>query len=382
MSHQQTCTRCIMDTSAAGITFDEHGVCNYCTGFLADKFKVLAIDPAERDRRLHSLVDAIKAQGKGKKYDCVIGISGGVDSSWVLVQAIRLGLRPLAVHMDNGWNSELAQNNIANLVRGLGVDLYTHVIDWPEIRGLMDALFSADVLDVELLYDNAMLAVNYRQAAKFGLHYILGGTNLSTEGVAMPINWNWHKHDKRNITSISKEFNGPRIKTFPAIGTLDLVRYIGWNKIKWVSFLNYVDYRKNEAVNNLVEEFKYKPYPYKHYESVFTRFYQGYILPNKFGIDKRKVHFSTLMMTNQMTREEALENCQGIAYASEKDLESDKKYFLKKMGWSEEKLAAYISRPEVPHDAYPSEAALFERMLGLYKRMNLKAGRVVWDAAP
>lgn len=381
MSHQQTCTRCIMDTSAAGITFDQRGVCSYCTEFLTDKFKVLAVDPDERERRLRSLVDTIKTQGKGKKYDCVIGISGGVDSSWVLVQAVRLGLRPLAVHMDNGWNSELAQNNIANLVRGLGVDLYTHVIDWPEIRGLMEALFSADVLDVELLYDNAMLAVNYRQAAKFGLHYILGGTNLSTEGVPMPVNWNWHKHDKKNIASISKRFNGPKIRTFPAIGTLDLVRYIAWNKIKWVSFLNYVDYRKNEAVESLVKDFKYKPYPYKHYESIFTRFYQGYILPNKFGIDKRKVHFSTLIMTNQMTRDEALENCRGIAYASEKDLESDKRYFLKKMGWSEEKLIAYISRPEIPHDAYPSEAALFERVLRLYKRMNLKAGRVAWDAA-
>jgi N-acetyl sugar amidotransferase len=377
----QTCTRCIMDTSAAGIVFDDEGVCNYCTDFLNDKLHVLTIDPEERERRLEELVARVKRQGLKRRYDCIVGISGGIDSSWVLVQAVRRGLRPLAVHMDNGWNSELAQNNIANLVRGLGVDLYTHVIDWPEIRGLMEALLAADVIDVELLYDNAMLGVNYQQARKYGLHYILGGTNLSTEGVAMPSNWNWHKHDKRNIAAISRRFGGPRIKTFPAIGTLDLARFILMHRVHWVSFLNYLDYKKATALDVLTKEFGYKPYAYKHYESVFTRFYQGYILPNKFSVDKRKVHLSTLIMTGQMSREEALRSCEGIAYPNPKDLEADKQYFIKKMGWTEAKLDEYIRRPEKPHDAYPSEAALFQRLLRLYKRLNLNVGRVAWKAA-
>lgn len=372
----QVCTRCIMDTTAADITFDADGVCNYCTDFYERKYHIVAGDPAQREQRLHDLVARVKAQGRGKVYDCVIGVSGGVDSSWVLVKAVEQGLRPLAVHMDNGWNSELAQNNIANLVRGLGIDLYTHVINWPEIRGLMEAFFSSDVLDVELLYDNAMLAVNYQQAAKYGLHYILAGSNTATEGMRMPINWNWYKFDKRNIAGISKRFRGPKVNTFPIIGTLDLVRYAAWNKVHWVPFLDNLFYTKDEALRVLVQDFGYKPYAYKHYESVFTRFYQGYILPEKFGVDKRKVHLSNLIVTDQMTRQEAVESADRLAYPSERDLELDKQYFIKKMGWSPEKLRDYIGRPEKPHDMYPSEAAMFRRLITIYRKLNLKMGQV------
>ncbi|WP_150125587.1 N-acetyl sugar amidotransferase [Sphingomonas sp. LM7] len=374
----QTCSRCIMDTTAPDIVFDEQGICNYCSDFLRKKEKHLPFDENERLRRLNGLVAMVKEAGKGKKYDCIVGLSGGVDSSWSLVQAVRLGLRPLAVHMDSGWNSELAQNNIANLVRGLNVDLYTHVIDWPEIRGLMEAFFASDVIDVEVLYDNAMLAVNYQQAARHGLKYILAGTNIATEGVDIPSTWNWHKADKRNIIGISKRFGGPRLKSFPSLSTLDMVRYIGVNRIKWVSFLDYLDYRKSDALEVLQRDFGYKPYAHKHYESVFTRFYQGYLQPYKFGVDKRKPHLSSLIMTGEMTRDEALERAAGIAYPSEKDMEADRLYFIKKMGWSEEKFADYIARPERPHTDYPSEAAFFQKLLALYRRMNLKVGRLVW----
>lgn len=372
----QVCTRCIMDTSAADITFDDAGVCSYCTDFLEKKSHIIAADPVEREQRLQSLVAEIKAAGRGKKYDCIVGISGGVDSSWVLVRAVELGLRPLAVHMDNGWNSELAQNNITNLVRGLGVDLYTHVIDWPEYRGLMEAFFAADVIDVELLYDNALAGVNYGRAAKFGLKYILAGTNTSTEGMAMPRNWYWHKYDKRNIAGISKRFGGPKLKTFPAFGTVDLLRHTFLKGERIVSFLDYMDYKKADVLSRLTAEHRYKPYAYKHYESVFTRFYQGHILPVKFGVDKRKVHLSTLIVTDQMNREEALQSASGIAYPSERDLEADRQYFMKKMGWNEAKLADYLARPEKPHDAYPSEAKFFHRLLGIYRRLNMKVGQV------
>jgi N-acetyl sugar amidotransferase len=368
-----------MDTTAPDIEFDEAGVCNYCTAFLEKKAKHIADDPDERERRLAKLVEMVKASGSGKRYDCIVGISGGVDSSWALVQAVRLGLRPLAVHMDSGWNSELAQNNIANLVRKLGVDLYTHVIDWPEIRGLMEAFFASDVIDVEVLYDNAMLAVNYQQAAKHGLKYILAGTNIATEGVDIPGTWNWHKADRRNIVGISRRFGGPRLKTFPSISTFDMARYILVNRVRWVSFLDYLDYRKFDALEVLKTEFGYKPYPHKHYESVFTRFYQGYLQPYKFGVDKRKPHLSSLIMTGEMTREEALRQAAGIAYPSEKEMEADRQYFIKKMGWTEEKFADYMARPEKPHTAYPSEAAFFQKLLSLYRRLNLRVGRIVWN---
>lgn len=371
----RVCARCIMDTSADDIRFDEQGICNYCTDFVATKQGILTVDPDERQRRLDAFLDQVRRDGKGKRYDCIIGVSGGVDSSWVLVQAVRMGLRPLAVHMDNGWNSELAQNNIANLVRGLGVDLHTHVIDWPEIRGLMEAFFSADVLDVELLYDNAMLAVNYQQAHRYGLKYLLSGLNTATEGMGMPADWNWNKWDRRNIKGISRRFGGPGLRTFPSIGTIDLVRHTFLSGIRWIPFLDYTDFRKKDALAALVADYGYKPYAYKHYESVFTRFYQGYILPHKFGVDKRRVHLSTLVMTDQMSREEALEHVAGIAYPSQRELEADRKYFIKKMGWTPEKLDAYIARPGKPHSDYPSEVAMFDGLRRIHKRLNLTRGK-------
>lgn len=375
----RTCTRCIMDETASDIRFDEDGVCNYCTNFLEKQAKHIGATPEERARRLAALIDRVKRAGAGKRYDCIVGVSGGVDSSWSLVRAIELGLRPLAVHMDSGWNSELAQNNIANLVRTLGVDLHTHVIEWPEIRGLMEAFFASDVIDVEVLYDNAMIAVNYAQAAKYRLRYILAGTNIATEGVDIPRAWNWYKSDKRNIIGISRRFGGPRLKSFPSISTLQTARYVLLNRIHWVSFLDYLDYRKSDALEVLQRDFGYKPYPYKHYESVFTRFYQGYLQPYKFGVDKRKPHLSSLIMNGEMTRDEALALAQGIAYPSDKAMEKDRRYFIKKMGWNEAKFEDYMRRPEKPHDAYPSEAGFYHWLLGLYRRMRLGAGRIEWD---
>ena len=181
----QICKRCVMDTTASKIEFDEHGNCNYCQQVIDISGHIMKMSEDEKAEKLAAFVAKVKEDGKGKKYDCVIGVSGGIDSSWVLVKAIELGLRPLAVHMDNGWNSELAQNNIANLIRTLGVDLYTHVIDWKEYRSMMQAFFDADVVDVELLYDNAMFGVNYFQSRKYGVKYIIGGMNTATEGLVM-----------------------------------------------------------------------------------------------------------------------------------------------------------------------------------------------------
>ena len=360
-----------MDTSAADIRFDADGVCNYCSEFLATRSRYLQPDPALRQKKLDDLLAEVRRAGKGKRYDCIIGVSGGVDSSWALALAVDMGLRPLAVHMDNGWNAELAQNNIANLVRGLGVDLHTHVIDWPEYRGLMEAFFAADVTDVELLYDNAAIAVNFNAAARQGVTHMLNGTNVATEGMRMPPGWNWMKYDKRNIKGISKRFGGPRLKTFPAIGTIGLIRF-HLRGIRWLSFLDYVDYRKENALQSLQGRFGYKPYPFKHYESVFTRFYQGFILPTKFGIDKRRLHLSTLVMNGEMTRDEAIAALEGIPYESEKLLRDDTTYFLKKMGWSRDKLDEYVARPPKPHDAYPTEKPLWDLALGQYRKLRAR----------
>jgi N-acetyl sugar amidotransferase len=374
--NHRVCTRCVMDDTAADIVFDDAGVCNYCTEFLVRLDHYVDPDPAKRQAKLDDLVARVKANGAGKPYDCIIGVSGGVDSSYTLIKAKQLGLRPLAVHMDSGWNAEVAANNIANLVNGLGVDLYTHVIEWPEIRGLMESMFAADVRDVEVLYDNALAGVVYAQAAKYKLHYILAGSNMATEGMRMPGEWTWFKLDGRNIKGISKRFGGPRIKTFPLIGTLKYAKHILWDRAHWIAFLDFIDYRKDVALEELQRDYGYKPYAYKHYESVFTRFWQGYMLPRKFGYDKRKPHLATLVMTGQMTRDAAMRMIGEIAYPSQRDLDADKAYFLKKMGWTEAKLEDYLSRPEVRHDAYPSEAALWDRLLGYYRRFGLTLGRL------
>lgn len=357
-----------MDTTAADITLDEHGVCNYCTEFLEGSSHIIHEDLADKEARLQELVQRVKASGKGKPYDCIVGVSGGVDSSWALVEVQRLGLRPLAVHMDNGWNSELAQNNIANLVNGLGVDLHTHVIDWDEYRELMQAFFDADVIDVELLYDNAMLAVNYQQAAKYGLKYILAGTNQATEGMRMPKEWNWFKYDKRNIVALAKHHGMRGINTFPAIGTAGFIRQHFVKGVRWTSFLDYLPYNKSDALNELEQHYGYKRYPFKHYESVFTRFYQGYILPRKFGVDKRKLHLGTLVASGQMSRDEALKGLEGIPYPSEAHMQADVAYFLKKMRWAPEQLEAYMARPEVSHADYPTEKPVWDLLLMVYKR--------------
>jgi len=349
-----------MDISAKNIFFNKDGICNFCIDF-ENKLEKNRVNKYNLDNLLKSI------KSKNQNYDCVIGLSGGVDSCYTLHKAIEFGLKPLVVHMDNGWNSELAQNNIENLVRKLKIDLFTYVIDWNEYRNMMNSFFESDVLDIELLMDNAMLAVNYQQAANNNLKFILAGTNTSTEGMAMPSNMNWFKYDKKNIINIIKKFGNHKINTYPAIGTLNLVKYITFNRIKWVSFLDYFNYDKYEAINILKEKYNFKPYPYKHYESVFTRFYQGYILPKKFKVDKRKLHYSTLIISNQMDRDSALKEIQkGNAYESEELLNIDKEYFLKKMGWTQEKLIEYINRPEKSHLSYPSEKKLYDFCLKIY----------------
>ncbi len=355
-----------MDCSASDIIFYGNKGCNYCLE-LSSNFEKTGINNAKLQKeKLDQLLESIKKKGRNKRFDCIVGVSGGVDSSWVLIKAIESGLRPLAVHMDNGWNSELAQNNIANLVNTLGVELYTHVIDWPEYKGLMQGFFDADVLDVELLYDNAMLSVNYSQAKQHGIKYILSGDNAATEGMRMPPGWNWFKFDKRNIKGIGRK-NKISLKTFPSVGTIGYFYYEFIRRINWVHFLDLFNFNKTHALEILESNYGYKRYPYKHYESIFTRFYQGYILPRKFGVDKRKMHLSNLIVSGEMLREDALDLIDNIPYPSVEDQENDIKYFLKKMNWSRSDLDNYIKRSPVPHDFYKSEKRLWEFAKNMHK---------------
>ena len=362
----QVCARCVMDTSAPDIRFDAEGVCNYCSDFMA-RHASAPIDEtalaAERER----FIERVKAHGRGKRYDCIIGLSGGADSSYALYLAVQSGLRPLAVHFDNGWDSELAQHNIARLVRELGVDLHTHVVDWPENRDMQRALFSAGVVDIEMIMDNGQAALNFREALRHGLKDILSGTNTRTEGMPMPPGWTHYKFDVRNIRAIQRRFGTMGIKTHPLMSTLDLFYFRHVRGVRWHNFLDLIVYNKAEAVEVLQRQFGYVPYRYKHNESVFTRFYQNYLLPKKFGIDKRRVHHSTQICTGQMTRSAALEDLKSNPYIDSGEAASDRKYVLKKLGMSDAELDAYLSAPPVPHRNYPSEMLLLQ-FLGRVRR--------------
>lgn len=369
MTNYQMCTRCVMDTTAKDIVFDENGVCNYCTNFLK---RMEDAQAKSMDLHFHrdKLISAIKANGKGKEYDCIVGVSGGVDSSYALYLAVKHGLRPLAVHLDNGWNSELASHNIANMIDSLGVDLYTHVIDWEENRDLQLSFFKANVVDIEMLMDNAMLALNYQQAAKYGIRHILFGTNMATEGMSLPPQWHQYKKDSYNIRQIHRRFGSVPIKTHPLFSTIDYLWYTHVHKIKWISFLDYFPYNKSETIRLLQKEFGYKPYPYKHYESVFTRFYQGYILPHKFGYDKRRVHLSTLVISGQMTHEDAIKLLEYSPYPDPSQEEQDRIFVMKKLGFSEESFNRYLSAPEVPHQVYGSEKWFSDLLLSVTKTIK------------
>jgi N-acetyl sugar amidotransferase len=355
------CVRCVMDTSAEDIVFDEAGICNYCTEFMG---RLQHSENAELRRfaTMDNFVAHVKQSARGKEYDCIVGVSGGVDSSYALLLAVKQGLKPLAVHLDNGWNSELASHNIANLVNNLGVDLYTHVIDWEENRDLQRSFFLANVIDIELLMDNAMLAVNYQQAARYGLKYILSGTNTATEGLRMPAAWNHNKYDVRNIRAIQRRFGSHKIKTHPLFSTVDRIWYGSIRGIHWVRFLDFTKYVKAEALDALRREVGYKPYPYKHYESVFTRFYQAVILPQKFGYDKRRVHLSALVVTGQMERCEALRLLEQSPYPDPEQEAQDLRFVKKKLGFTDSEFEAYMRGPVVRHEEFASEKGLWDAL--------------------
>ena len=342
------CRRCVMDSRVPAIAFSG-GVCNYCTDFLALRETVR--HTAARD----ALIAAVKASGRGQVYDCIMGISGGVDSSYALYLAVRSGLRPLAVHLDNGWNSAVAAANITNLVTALGVDLHTHVIDWEENRDLQRAFLAAHVIDIELLTDNAILALNYAQAARHRLGYILAGTNVATEGLAMPPGWTHFKYDARNIRRIHRRFGTRPIRTHPLLSAAQYFRYVAVGRIRWTSFLDYFPYDTFQARETLRCEVGYAAYGDKHHESVFTRFYQAHILPRKFGVDKRRVHLATLVASGQMTRQHALRQLEEPPYGDERQEKRDRAFVLKKLGLDEPAFEAYLGTPAVPHAAYGSE---------------------------
>jgi len=348
------------------IIFDNKGVCNYCNSYSdfvkSDSYKT-KYDIAE----LYQIVEKIKEQNKNNKYDCIVGISGGTDSAFLVYKMVELGLRPLAIHYDNGWNSETATKNIEMLLKKLNVDLYTYVNDWEEFKDLQLSFFKAGVIDIEILTDQAIVALLYKKSVKYNTKYIFTGHNTSTEFI-LPKHWYHWKLDALNIKSIQKKWGSRKIKTYPLMTFWDQYFHGKFRKTKMIPLLNYLDYDKNDAQKVLTEKFNWQQYGAKHNESIFTRFYQNYILPLKFKVDKRKAHLSSLICSGQITREQALEEIQTDTLTLKQTIE-DKSYILKKLGITEETFDNWMKQKPVSHFEYPSYLTHHDKVIKRIKRI-------------
>lgn len=374
----QRCTVTVMDTTDPDIQFDEQGVSSYIPLFEKVYAPTLRRAQAgERRDELNALVERIKADGRGKPYDVVIGVSGGVDSTYLALQAVRLGLRPLAVHFDSGWNSELAVENIHNLVTTLGLDLYTQVVDWREMRDLQLAYLKSGIANADTPTDHAFGYVAFRQARKYGIKHILSGTNYVSESI-LPASWEYASDDLKLLKSIHRRFGRVRLKTYPTMGSFTRTLWYPYGfGITTHAILNYLPYHYAQAKLEIAREVGWRDYGGKHYESVFTRWFQGYYLPQRFGFDKRIAHYSSLILSGEMTRDEALALLETPNYPEELRSQ-DHEFIAKKLGISVGELDAIVAAPPKRYTDYPNSEVSTRRLFqfsasvgGLLRKLGL-----------
>lgn len=353
-----------MDTSDPDITFDDEGICNHCRGW---ELAAAQVEQLRRSAPLEVVCDQIRELGRGHEYDAVIGVSGGVDSSYAALLAHRQGVRLLATHLDNGWNSELAVQNVQRLTSSLDIDLVTHVVDWEEFRDIQRAMFQASVIDIELPTDMAIIASNTEAALDHGVPTVIRGVNFVTEAI-MPRAWRHTKTDLRNLRAIQRRHGSRPIKTLPTASTLRTLWWRFGRRVHYVDLLNHVAFDRDDAIREL-QELGWRPYEGKHHESRFTAYYQASVLPEKFGVDKRRAHLSSLINAGQLTREEALEELTTPVATAER-LEQDRQYICKKLGVSEAELQAWMQEPPRPHADYPTEERYMGPILALVNRVR------------
>ncbi|WP_294168578.1 N-acetyl sugar amidotransferase [uncultured Clostridium sp.] len=349
----QVCSNCVMDTTDSRIKFDEKGVCDHCNNYYSNIKPNW--HPDERGaKELASIVEKIKAYGKGKKYDCIIGLSGGVDSSYLLYYAVeKLGLRPLVFAVDTGWNLDVAVENIKKMINGLNLELYTEVINWNEMKDLQVAYFKSQVPYQDIPQDHVIFAALYNYAAKNGIKYVLTGGNYSTECVREPNEW-VYVNDVKQIKDIHKKFGKIKLKTLPLCGMFKYRLYYRYFKgMKVVKPLDLIPYEKEMAISTLEKRFGWQRYANKHFECIFTRFYEGYWLIKKFGYDKRRAHFSSLILTGQLKRDEALEILAKPPYDEETAMQ-DLEYITNKLGLSKEEFFDLMNKENKTFRDYKS----------------------------
>ena len=366
----QRCKLCVLDTTDKDITFNEDGICNHCTEWLP-RVKALPKSLEVSEKNLNAISEQLKLAGKGKSYDCMIGLSGGVDSSYIAYLIFKMNLRPLIVHFDNGWNSELAISNIEKIVKKCNFELTTLVVEWEEFRALQKAYLSASVIDIEVATDHAIIATLFKYAAKYKIKYLLSGGNIATE-TGMPHSWTWPKKDLKNLKNIHKAFSPVPLKTYPvrSIWT-DIFQKRFMSRVIDIRILDKIKYSKTDAIKVLEDEFGWQYYGGKHYESIFTKFYQSYILPNKFGIDKRLVHLSSLIRNGEITRDEAIKELELPLY-DDKTLAEEREYFLKKLGLSDFEFERIMQEEQVDHIKYGSDYINLNKLKKIYRFFKSK----------
>lgn len=351
----QICTNCIMDTTDPEIYFDENGVCNHCLKF-ENQLKKNWFPNEEGKKKLDAIINQIKIDGKNKKYDCVIGLSGGVDSSYLayILRKLYPELRILAVHIDGGWNSELAVHNIENIVKILGIDLYTGVVPWDEMQDLQLAFFKSQLANQDVPQDHAFFATLYHVANKNDIKYFLSGGNLATESI-LPSSWGYNAMDATQLKAVHKKFGKKKLKKYEIVSFFKRkIYYPYFKKFRIIRPLDFLSYIKDEAKETIKKELNWRDYGGKHHESKFTKFFQAHWLPTKFGFDKRKAHLSSLIVSGQMTRDEALKELEKPLY-DETELKEDKEFISKKLGISLEEFETIMQQSNKTFLDYPSD---------------------------
>ena len=369
MREYQICTRCIMDTTDPEISFDENGVCNHCHNY--DRMYDQLPHGKEKKEELKRIISKIKKDGRGRKYDCILGISGGVDSAYLAFLAQAFGLRVLAIHVDAGWNSEIAVNNIQKMCTKLDFDLHTIVIDWPTMRELQRAYMFSGLPNLDIPQDHVFVAATYQYAKKHKVKYILSGGNIATEGI-LPNTWGYSNMDYTCIKDVYRKCGRHRksLKKYPHMGLFEYVQTTYLSSVAKVNLLNYIDYSKVKAIETLSREFGWQYYGGKHFESRFTKFFQSYYLPKKFGYDKKRAHLSSLIVGGEITRDEALKEMDDNSFYTEEEMLQDRDYILKKLDITLEEWQAIMQGPCRTENNYKNNKKLMITLRKIKQKMK------------
>jgi len=363
-----------MDTTDPAIIFDSNGICDHCITFYN---KILPFWKTDENSQsiLKEKIEKIKKSSINNDFDCIMGVSGGIDSSYLLYMMVeKFNLKPLVFHVDAGWNSQIAVNNIERLIDGLNLDLYTEVINWEEMKDLQLSFIKSGVPHIDTPQDHAFFATMYKFASKHNIKYILTGGNYSTECVRNPLDWMYYQTDSTQLRDIHKKFGKKKLKDFPITNILWHKIYLPYIRgVRTLRPLDFIPYNKNDAVELLIKKFQFQKYPQKHFESRFTKFYESYWLPKKFGYDTRKVQLSSLILTNQLTRNEALKILENPPYDSE-SINHDFEYIATKLDISPSQLEKYMNQPNKSYKDYKSQKNIYHFGAKVMKMLGLEKG--------